>query len=113
MLAIPELTGADVAFGGIKHMPKYSDVPENFKRSYDPHCKAISSWFFSGAKGATNGLVIDGVTFTAKPGVDATKALRAIKAVLGSFEPKHEHKIAACGYMLSEWFDKADAKDAA
>ena len=107
MLAIPDLTGADVAFGGIKHMPKYEDVPANFKKSYDPHCKAVASWFFSGAKGAPNGLTIDGVTFTAKPGVDANKALRAIKAVLGSFEPKHEHKEAACAYMLSEWFDKS------
>lgn len=43
---------------------------------------------------------------TAKPGVDAHKALRAIKAVLGSYEPKHEHKEAACAFMLSEWFDK-------
>lgn len=106
MLVIPELTGADVAFGGIKHMPRYSDVPDNFKNSYDPYCKAVSSWFFRGAKGAPNGIIIDGVTFTAKPGVDAGKALRAIRAVLCSFEPKHEHKEAACAYMLSEWFNK-------
>lgn len=110
MLTIPDLTAADVAFGGIKHMPRYSDVPENFKKSYDPFCKAISSWFFSGAKGIPNGLAIDGVEFTAKPGVDSGKALRAIKAVLGSFEPKHEHKEAACAYMLSEWFDMAKQK---
>ncbi len=110
MLAIPELTAADIAFGGIKHMPEYDTLPENFKKSHDPFCKAVSSWFFSGAKGIPNGLIIDGVAFKAKPGVDTTKALRAIKAVLGSFQPKHEHKEAACAYMLSEWFEKSDAK---
>jgi len=106
MLAIPVLTGADVAFGGIKHMPKYEDVPDNFKESYDPFCKAVSSWFFSGAKGIPNGLEINGQKFVAKDGVDSVMALRAIKAVLGSFEPKHEHKEAACAYMLAEWFNK-------
>lgn len=109
MLAIPELTGADVAFGNIKHMPKYGMIPEEFKRSSNPYVDAVSSWFFSGAKGTPDGLVIGKMKFTAKPGVDRTKALAAIKAVLGSFEPKHEHKEAACAFMLSEWFDKSAA----
>lgn len=111
MLAIPELTAADVAFGGIKHMPKYETLPADFKRhNGNDYVKAVSHWFFSGAKGAPNGLTIGDMTFTAKHGVDANKALRAIKAVLGSFEPKHEHKEAACAFMLSEWFDKSSQK---
>lgn len=108
MLSIPELTAADVAFGGIKHMPKQEIIPADFKRhDGNDYVKAVSSWFFGGAKASPNGLVIDGMKFTAKPGVDANKALRAIKAVLGSFEPKHEHKEAACAFMLSEWFDRS------
>lgn len=103
-LSVPKLDQLSVAFGDIKHMPKYADVPERFKRSSDPYVSAVSSWFFSGAKGAPNGLIIDGVTYTAKAGIDVKDALRAIKAVLGSFEPRHEHKEAACAYMLSEWF---------
>jgi len=43
---------------------------------------------------------------TPKDGVDVKKAMRALKAALGSFEPKHEHKMAAVGYMLSQWFDR-------
>ena len=107
MLAIPELTAADVAFGNIKHMPNYATLPAEFKR-YDgnDYCKAVSSWFFNGAKKFTDGITIGDMTFKAKPGVDANKALSAIRAVLGSFEPKHEHKEAACAFMLSEWFDK-------
>ena len=108
MLAIPELTAADVAFGGIKHMPKYETLPADFKRhNGNDYCKAVTSWFYNGAKGSPDGLIVDGMKFTAKPGVDAGKALRAIKAVLGSFEPKHEHKEAACAFMLSEWFEKS------
>lgn len=111
MLAIPELDGPSVAFGDIRHMPKYGTIPEEFKR-YDgtPYNKAVSSWFFSGARFANNVLTIDGVDFHPKAGVDAGKALRAIKAVLGSFEPKHEEKEAACAYMLSEWFNIEAAK---
>lgn len=105
-LPIPDIKDVSLAFGDIKHMPKYASLPEAFRDwQYEPHCKAISSWFYGGATGAPNGLTIDGTTYTAKPDVDAKKALRAIKAVLGSWEPKHEHKIAACGYMLSQWFD--------
>ena len=110
MLAIPELDRVSVAFGDIKHMPKYETLPEEFRRhNGNDYCRAISSWFFSGAKGTADGLIIDNMKFTAKPGVDRAKALAAIKAVLGSFEPKHEHKEAACAFMLSEWFEKSAA----
>lgn len=113
MLKVPEgLTRADIAFGNIDHMPKYSTLPEEFQRERSPFCNAVQSWFFRGAKGSPAGIEIDGVTYTAKPGVDAAQALAAIKSVLSSFEPKHEHKIAACGYMLSEWFDRKEAKAA-
>src|SRR6185437_15064291 len=106
MLAIPELSQADVAFGNIKHMPRYETLPPDFKRhNGNDFVRAISTWFFKGAKGTPDGLIIDGMKFTTKAGVDRAKALGAIKAVLGSFEPKHEHKEAACAYMLSEWFD--------
>jgi hypothetical protein len=112
MLAIPEMTGADVAFGNVKHMPKYEAIPEDFKRhNGNEFCSAISKWFFKGAQKAPDGIIIDGKQFTAKPGVDLSKALAAIRAVLGSFEPKHEHKEAACAFMLSEWFDIAPSQE--
>lgn len=107
MLKIPELTSMDVAMGNIKHMPKFTSLPDEFRKyNSNPYCNAVSSWFFGGGTGngkafATN----DGDKFKPKDGVNGHQALMAIRAVLGSFEPKHEHKIAACGYMLSEWFD--------
>lgn len=114
MLNVPEMTAADVAFGNIKHMPKYETLPADFKRhNGNEYTRAISSWFFNGAEKAPNGIILNGDTFTAKPGVDAGKALAAIRAVLGSFEPKHEHKEAACAFMLSEWFEKTPSSVAA
>ena len=106
-LAIPELDGPSVVFGDIKHMPKYETVPAEFKNSRNVYVQAVSMWFFKGARFEHNVLTVDGVEFHPRPDVDAKKALRAIKAVLGSFEPKHEHKEAACAFMLSEWFEKA------
>jgi hypothetical protein len=114
MLAVPEnLTRVDMAFGNIAHMPKYETIPAEFKRHRgNAYCDAVSDWFFRGAKFAPNGIEIGGTVFEAKQGVNANKALAAIRAVLGSFEPKHEHKEAACAYMLSEWFDIAQSTGA-
>src|SRR5258707_7634560 len=75
-------------------MPPYDDIPE-----YDSKWeKLVSDWFFAGVRD---------LKLTPKEGIDQTKAFRHIKAILGSFEPKHEHKEAACAYLLSLWFDDA------
>ena len=105
MMPIPETKTVDMAFGNIDHLPKYDTLPEEFQRQSSPYCRGVSMWFFKGAKRQGNNVVIDGVTFKPKEGVETDKALAAIKACLGSWAPKHEHKIAGCGFMLSEWFD--------
>jgi len=107
MLQIPELHDVDIAFGQVKHLPKWEDIPESFRRlDSTPYNKAVSTWFFSGCKKTPKGITVEGVgKFVAKPGVDSNKAIRAIQAVLGSFIPSHEHKEAGCAYFLSEWFD--------
>ncbi len=106
MLPIPDVTVAEMAFGTIKHMPRYDTLPDDFRghRGND-YCKAVSAWFFRGAERLPNGIKIDGVSFVAKPGVDADKALAAIKAIMSSWAPKHEHKEGGCAFLLSEWFD--------
>lgn len=42
----------------------------------------------------------------AKEGVDKTKAMRHLRAILGSYEPKHEHKTQAVGKLLENWFEQ-------
>lgn len=104
MMKIPELDDLDVAFGKANHMPKYDSLPVEFQRQTHPACEAVSTWFFAGAASVEGAIVIDGTKWTPREGVDFMKALRAIRALLRSWEPKHEHKIAGCGFMLNEWF---------
>lgn len=92
------MTDADIVFGGgIKElMPAYSDIPEEFKSRSNKWTKVVSDWFYSGLKE---------VVWTPKEGIDKEDALRHIKAVMGSWEPKHEHKMAGCAFLLSEFFE--------
>lgn len=105
MIPIPEMQDADVVFSNSRHLPKYEDVPAEFKRDNNPYVLFISDWFFGGRTKQ------DLERLVPKEGVDKRKALRAIKAALGSWEPKHEHKEAGCAYLLSEWFDLKPAKN--
>ena len=98
MREIPEINGLDTAFGNIQHLPPVSQIPEKFQNHETPWCVLVSLWFFNGLPKETD--------FHPKEGVDPIKALRAIAAIMRSFEPKHEHKEAGCAFLLSEWFKK-------
>lgn len=99
-MAIPiqEISDLDVVFPGnvAALMPKWEEIPEEFRRGHGRWDDVVNDWFFHGLKNSQ---------WTPKPGVDTNKALRHIKAILASFEPKHEHKTAAVAYLLSEWFE--------
>lgn len=95
-----DVTGIDMAFGGDmkKLLPAYQDVSKEYGyNSGKWSCRLVCDWFFSGLK-STEGLV-------PREGINKTKALAHIKSILASFEPKHEHKQAACAYLLDKWFD--------
>ena len=101
MFPIKEVSALDMAFGGAggklaELLPAYKDLPEEFTRHEGKWHKVMSDWFYRGLKNAK---------WMPKPGVDTKKALAHIKTVLGSFEPKHEHKEAGVAFLLSEWFD--------
>jgi hypothetical protein len=93
-------------FGPIDHLPAWEEIPEDFRynggvgrgdaRSW---CELAERWLFEG---------LSGVRPIPKPGVDPQAALRAVRAILCSFAPKHEHKIAGCAFLLSEWFERFD-----
>ncbi len=105
MLSIPELNDVDVAFPTAPPLPAWDDIPEDFRKNWHsdshPWCGITGKLFFTGGTLSDFGL-------TSKDGVDSDKAHRAIRACLGSFAPKYEHKIAGVAFMLSEWFDKAE-----
>jgi hypothetical protein len=78
-------------------MPKYEDIPDEFKHGHTEWNKIFANWFYCG-------IVIHKTV--PKEDVDAEKAIKHLKAIIGSYQPKHEHKEAAVSYLLSQWFDE-------
>jgi len=96
-----QVTGADVVFGGRMNelLPQWKDIPEEFRRETATAKKwtdVVDTWFFCGLKNAQ---------WKPKEGINQADALRHLKAIMGSFEPKHEHKTAAVAFLMSKWFD--------
>ena len=79
-------------------LPKYSLVPDEFKRTSNKYADVISTWFFNGLNPETQ--------FIPKKGIDTDKALRHIGTIMSSWNPKHEHKEAGCAFLLYLWFDE-------
>lgn len=94
-----EISDLDVSLGAKLHaFPRMDEIPKEFHDHNNKFCMIASTLFFSGGKLQDHGLA-------PRKGVDRIQAFRAIKAFLCSFEPKHEHKTAAVGYLLSEWYE--------
>lgn len=74
-----------------KFLPPMKDIPEEFHRSHNKWCQKAAELFFKGG------------TIDLKPEIDRAAAFRQLKACLGSFEPKHEHKESGVAYLLSLW----------
>lgn len=84
---------------GVEHlMPKREDIPDDFKNmnGKTKWNRLFSKWFYSGLP--------QGTRFVPVEGIDADAAMRHIRAIMSSWEPKHEHKEAAVAYLLSIWF---------
>lgn len=84
-----------MALGGraLELMPKMHDIPESLDRKWT---RFMSDWFYRG---------LNNLSVTPKDGIDPVKAMRHLKAIMGSWEPKHEHKEAAVAYLASLWFE--------
>ena len=95
----PDFPSFAAAFGAEgKDYPPMAVIPEQFKTHDGPYQDVVSELFFRGGKLADYGLSI-------KPSIDNLKAMTALRALLHSFEPKHEHKTATVAWALSEWCD--------
>ena len=97
-----QVTKLDLAFpGSVSHlMPRYDEIPKEFKKDNNPWVKFVDQWFFGGANAQA---------LMAKKGIERHMALDHLRVIMGSFEPKHEHKISAVAYLLSQWFDFAES----
>jgi len=94
-----EISKVEMVFGGDmeKLLPKWEDIPNEFKEGQTKWNKIQSIWFFEGLSGDTD--------FIEKEGIDGQTALKHLMAIQSSWEPKHEHKSAAVAFLLSEWFE--------
>jgi len=99
MFPITEITDIDLAFPArVLHlMPSESDIPPRFRDAGVRDVQLVARWFYRGLP--------DDTEFVPRPGVDARLALRQISAILRSFEPRHEHKMAATAFLVAEWFE--------
>lgn len=97
-----QVTDLDIAFGGraMELMPPYADIPDQFKDWGNTWAEFQAEWFSNGLKSGE---------FKAQPGVSVDYALRHLKAIQQSWEPKHEHKQAGVAYLASLWFVSATA----
>lgn len=88
----------DQAFGGKidKLLPTYASIPDEFKRhNGNKWVDVVETWFFEG---------LDPKRLIPEPHIDKRDALGHLRAIMCSFEPKHEHKIAGVAYLMSMWF---------
>ena len=77
-------------------LPKWKDIPDEFKNRSNKWCRTASRFFFEGTKE---------MELIPKEGIDVPKALRHVVACLRSYEPKHEHKEAGVAYLLATFFE--------
>lgn len=88
-------------------LPSWEELPEDFRRNWhsgNKWCDAASTWFYHGVSPDSE--------FEPREGVDPKAAFRHLGVCLGSWEPKHEHKIAGVGYLMSLFFKSVDIKPA-
>ena len=81
-------------------IPPASTIPAEFWRPSGTWDDALFNGLFFG--GCAN------VRFYPARGIDAELAYRHVTAIMRSWEPKHEHKQAACRYLFTQWFDKVE-----
>jgi len=84
---------------GLKLLPAEADIPRAFFEDENAFRQIARAWFCTG---------ITGAAFVPKEGIDKQRAIAHLSAVLRSFDPSHEHKMAGVAYLMSEWFERVD-----
>jgi hypothetical protein len=97
-----EIDAATAAFpASVRNlMPDYKTLCDEWDKCGGDHqwsYRLFADWFYWGIN-STDGLI-------PREGIDKAKALRHIRAVMGSFEPKHEHKEMGVSWLFNKWFE--------
>lgn len=94
------MSDAEITYGTTKGLPDYKTIPDEFRFMGEGHWNKLFSRLFFGSR--------DGkrlVGFKPKKGIDPEQAWRHIRALMCSWEPKHEHKEAGVSYLMSQYFE--------
>ena len=86
------ITDVEIAFSTERLLPRWEDVPEAFRRG-NAYTQLVEKIFY--------GQPLPDWEMHEKAGFNDTHIRRVVRAHLGSFGPKHEHKIAGVGLMLA------------
>lgn len=87
-------------------LPETHEIPEEF----DDMSPTLGRPWVNLAHGIFFGSFKE-MWYSEKPGIDLVAAQRHLSAVLRSFQPKHEHKIAGVAYLMSLWFTAVATSD--
>lgn len=97
--SLNSITDLDMAFGTTKLLPDYAQVPEDFKPESggNVYTKLLDCMF--------SGVPLPAGDVVFRKGFDDPDSqqllVRVIQSHLRSWEPKHEHKIAGLGFLVS------------
>lgn len=94
------VTDAEYVFGTERLLPDWEAIPSDFKTG-NLYTKLACALFYGDASPNFTMIFLDGFQDEGTP-----QALnKCVRAHLTSFGPKHEHKIAGVGYMMSCVFE--------
>jgi hypothetical protein len=99
-----ELSKLDVVLStNVSHLmptkePDYAEYRENWHRSKSWGSKLFMDMFYRG---------LTSLALVPKVGIDSDAALKHIRAIMSSWEPKHEDKVASCTFLFEHWFESA------
>lgn len=85
-------------------LPRWADIPEEFHKETvvsAPWYRFQQVWFAYGLDEDSGFVGVD-----LKEGIDGNMAFRHLATIQGSYEPKHEHKIAGVAWLASLWFNE-------
>ncbi|ONF42519.1 hypothetical protein BTO32_15005 [Marinobacter lutaoensis] len=90
---VASITDVELAFSTERLLPTWEEIPEDFKRG---------NLYTSLAEAIFYGTELPACKVELNDGVKPEHLNRCVRAHLQSFGPKHEHKIAGVGYMISQ-----------
>lgn len=87
------ITTVDVAFPTAKLLPKEDEIPKEFFNG-NIYTEVAENYFYG--LNPPKGVIV------MKQDITTEEMIRCVDAHIKSFGPRHEHKIAGVGYMISK-----------